>query len=157
MAKDKKLDLFKEVLPALDMRNKDYYAKLSADEKKEIAPYVLMRFMSNAKDTRVADHHLIMVNEIVNRDFSSMSKHPELQWKLLCLCGIGKKQFHPWIAPSKKQARSKLQTALHKLKPHYKLDELELLEELMTEDEKVELFRSAGYEDKEIKELCKTK
>jgi hypothetical protein len=157
MAKGKKLDLFNQVLPNIDRRNKDYYATLSEDEKKEISPYVLMRFMSHVKQQNLVDHHLIMINEIVNRDFSVFSKHPELQWKLLCLCGIGTKQFHPWIAPGKKQAKSKVQQALYDLKPHYKTDELELLEQLMTEEEKVELFQSAGYTDKEIAELCKTK
>jgi len=153
--KGKKLDLFKVVLPNIDLRNMDYYASLSAEEKKEIAPYVLMRFMSNVKQPNLVDHHLIMVNELVNHEFSSLSKHPELQWKLLCLCGVGTKQFHPWIAPSKKQTKSKVQQALHQLKPHYKQDELELLESLMTVDEMREMFLSAGYEDKEINELCK--
>ena len=157
MAKGKKLDLFKVVLPQIDLRNKDYYASLSAEEKKEISPYVLMRFMSSVKQQSLVDHHLIMVNEIVNRDFSCFSKHPELQWKLLCLCGAGTKQFHPWVPPGRKQAKSKVQEALFKLHPHYKSDDLDLLEELMTDDEKTELFRSAGYDDKEIAELCKTK
>ena len=154
-AKDKKLDLFKEVLPNIDLRNKEYYSQLSDDQKKEISPYVLMRFVSSVKQQSLVDHHLIMVNEIVNREFSSLSKHPELQWKLLCLCGIGTKQFHPWIAPGKKQTKSKLQQALSELKPHYKRDEIELLEQVMTKEDKVELFQSAGYTDKEIKELCK--
>lgn len=157
MAKERKLDLFKEVLPAIDMRNKDYYASLDKEKQKEIAPYVLMRFMSNVKQSNLVDHHLLMVNEIVNREFSSISKHPELQWKLLCLCGVGSKQFHPWIAPPKKQARSKVQQALQELKPHYKQDELDLLEEIMSEEDMRELFLSAGYDDKEIEELCKTK
>lgn len=155
MAKERKLDLFNQVLPNLDKRNKDFYASLSDDEKKEIVPYVLMRFMSSVKNANLVDHHLIMVNEIVNREFSSLSKHPELQWKLLCLCGAGSKQFHPWVAPGKKKAKSKLQQALADLKPHYKTDELELLEQIMTKEDKKELFQAAGYTDKEIKELCK--
>lgn len=153
--KEKKLDLFKEVLPNIDCRNKNYYSQLDEDQKKEISPYVLMRFMSSVKQQNLVDHHLIMINEIVNREFSSLSKHPELQWKLLCLCGAGTKQFHPWIAPGKKQTKNKLQQALQELKPHYKSDELDLLEEIMTEDDIKETFRSAGYTDKEIDEICK--
>jgi hypothetical protein len=156
-ATGKKLDLFKVVLPQIDLRNKDYYAALSADEKKEISPYVLMRFMSHVKQQNLVDHHLTMVNEIVNRDFSVFSKHPELQWKLLCLCGIGTKQFHPWIPPGKKQAKSKVQEALYSIYPNYKTDELELLESLLTLDEMTELFVAAGYSDKEVSDLCKTK
>lgn len=156
-AKGKKLDLFKVVLPQIDLRNKDYYATLTADEKKEISPYVLMRFMSHVKQQSLIDHHLIMVNEIVNRDFSVFNKHPELQWKLLCLCGIGSKQFHPWLAPGKKQTKSKVQEALYAIYPHYKTADLELLEELLTLDEMTELFVAAGHSDKEVSELCKTK
>lgn len=151
-----KLDMFKQILPALDRRDKHFYASLSDDEKKEFVPYVAMRFMSSvAKHSAI--EQLIMVNELVNHEFNTIGKHPELQWQLLALSGLGKSQFHSWIAPPRKVAKSKFQQVLLDQYPHYKSDEITLLDNLMTDDEKLEFLIGYGYTDKEIKEICPTK
>ena len=31
-----------------------------------------------------------MVNELVNKNFEEVYKHPELQWLLMSMCGTGK-------------------------------------------------------------------
>ncbi len=140
-------------LPAMDLRDKEFYTNLSEEHKKEISLWLLMRYMSSSQGD--AEHHIMMVNDIVNSNFSVISKHPELQWKLLALCGTGKKQFHPWIPPPRGVKKNKLEQALSDLNPLMKSDELELFQRINTKEDFEEYFRDNGYDDKAIKELLK--
>lgn len=140
-------------LPAMDYRNMDFYSDLSAEHKKEISLWVLMRYMSSSQGD--AEHHLMMVNDLVNQNFNVISKHPELQWKLLAMCGTKKKQFHPWIAPPKGVKKNKLEQALIDINPLLKDDELELLLKINTAEDFRQYFKENGYDDAVIKELLK--
>ncbi len=140
-------------LPAMDFCNKDFYKNLSVEHKKEISIWVLMRYMSSSQNH--SEHHLLMVNDLVNSNFNSLSKHPELQWKLLTLCGTNRKQYHPWIPPGRGAKKNKLEQALVDLYPLLKDDEIELLLTMNTKDDLVHFFKENGYDDKTIKELFK--
>jgi hypothetical protein len=75
------------------------------------------------------------------------SKHPKLQWQILCQCGnTGKKEFHPWIGL--KRSSSKEVEFLKKLYPNMKEDEVELLARIST---KKELNKLAEEHDINIK------
>lgn len=143
----------KEMLTAIDRNDKSFYSRLDDDQKKAFSPWLAMRYASSSKG--YAEAYLLMVNDLVNRDFGDLYKHPELQWKLLAICGVGSNQFHPWIKPGKKKTKSKIQEILAKCYPHAKMDELEMLESMTTKPELKEYLRSAGYTDKEIKETVK--
>lgn len=140
-------------LPAMDLRDMDFYKNLSVEHKKEISLWVLMRFMSSSQ--KEPEHHLMMVNDLVNNNFSNLSKHPELQWKLLALCGTGVKQFHPWIAAPKGVKKNPLEEAILSYYPLIKDDELEMLLEINTQEDLKSFFKENGYDDKAIKELFK--
>lgn len=140
-------------LPAMDYRNMNFYRDLSDEHKKEISIWVLMRFMSSSQGD--AEHHIMLVNDIVNVNFNSLSKHPELQWKLLALCGTNKKQYHPWIAPPKGVKKNRVEEALTEIFPLMKDDDLELLLTLNTREELEQFFKENGYDDKTLKELFK--
>lgn len=140
-------------LPAMDYKNLDFYKNLSEEHKKEISLWILMRYMSSSQQH--AELHLTLVNDIVNVNFSTIAKHPELQWKLLALCGTGKKQFHPWIPPGKKKKKNKLEELLMQLHPLMKDDDLALLQHINTLDDFAEYFKANAYDDKTIKELLK--
>lgn len=85
MAKEYKLDLFKQTLPAIFNCKLDFYEKLTDEEKKEISPRVLMRWLSGFEPTHVAG--LDFINTNLNRNIDILGNHPELQWKLLCAVG----------------------------------------------------------------------
>lgn len=140
-------------LPAMDYRNMDFYENLSDEHKKEISLWVLMRYMSSSQNN--AAHHIIMVNDIVNHNYSSLTKHPELQWKLLALCGTKRKQFHPWIAPPRGAKKNKLELEILKHYPLMKNSDLEFLQEINTKADWEEFFRDNGMDDKSIKDLLK--
>lgn len=140
-------------LPAMDYKDKDFYKNLSDEHKKEISLWVLMRYMSSSQGD--AEQHLTIVNDVVNMNFAALSKHPELQWKLLTLCGTNKKQFHPWIPPGKKAKKNRLEEALTKFFPLMKDAELEMLQQINTKEDFEQFFRDNAFDDKTIKEIFK--
>ena len=103
-SKPRTLDLFKQVLPALDTRSKTFFENLKNEQKKEFSPWLVQRYLSSAESANnaIIEHYLIMTNEIVNVNFSEV-KDPEMIWKLMSMVGIGKSLKHPYIAPSTKR------------------------------------------------------
>lgn len=148
-----KLDLG-QTLYALDTRNLDYYNNLSEDDRKSYVPLILMRFMSSAPNQgELHEYHLLSVNEIVNQDFWTLSKHPELQHQLLSLCGIGKKQFHSWIPGAKKLNSSKLQKFIFSVHPDLNSLEYGIFIKNNSVEEIEQLAKDYALDDKEIKDI----
>lgn len=137
----------------MDMRNFDFYASLTDEQKKEISIWILMRYMSSS-NSDVIDH-LLTVNDFVNHNFNDLSKHPELQWKLLAVCGTGKKQFHPWIPPPRGKKKNKLQSVLSEIFPLLRSDELDLILKINSKEEIKEFLIDYGLEEKQVKEILK--
>ena len=93
----------KDVCLAIDKRNKKFYNSLDSEQQKKFSTWLYMRYASSVDSPIFRDHYLQMVNDLVNVNFSDLKNHVELQWLLMSLCGIGKKQFHPWIKPGKRK------------------------------------------------------
>ena len=148
-----KLDLG-ATLYAIDLRDKDYYNRLSDDDKKQYAALVLMRFVSSAPNQGgLHEYHLDAVNEVVNKDFWTLSKHPELQHKLLTVCGMGKKMYHGWIPMSKRQNANKIRDFFNTTNPGLSDLEFDILLKEHTKDTFKDLLHEYGTQDKEVKEL----
>lgn len=95
--KKKFLDL-KPLLRSMDVRDKRYYAKLSPEDKKLFSAFLVMRYASSVDAEQFfQEHYVDSVNTLVNMNFWTLSKHPDLQWKLLSMCGSTKPMFHPYI------------------------------------------------------------
>ena len=149
-----------QMLYNLDIGNSKWYEQLEGELKKGFSPYVAMRFASSIKASKLLQETYIEnVNEFCNKHFSILQRHQDdsiLFWKLLCLCGVGKKMFHPWIkAPKGKGKKTKLFEFLQTLYPNYKNDEITLLFNILDKTEIKQLARDAGLDDKEIKLLIK--
>ena len=144
----------------LDVDNKEWYEGLDSELKKTFSSYVSMRFASSVKSNKILQESYIeSVNEFCNKYFSTIQKHEGdslLFWKLLCLCGSGQKQFHPWLkAPKGKGKKTKIFDFLQSCYPNYKNDEIETLINVLDKKEIKELAKQAGLDDKEIKLLIK--
>lgn len=144
----------REMLNALDKNDFDFYSRLDKEQKKAFSPWLAMRYASSASGTD-AYHYLLMVNDIVNVDFSSLKRHPELQWKLLATCGIGHTSYHKYIQPGKKKIKPKLHKFLVELYPALNEHERDLLLAINDKDDLTQLAKDNGFNDKEIKELLK--
>lgn len=153
VAKTWKLDLNK-VLMAIDTRDRGFYSRLTADEKKEANPWKLMRFMSSSVQS--PERYLTRTNKIINCRFGAIPKeHIELQWLLLTACSSGKSVKHVWIPPSRKALKNRLEEALIQLNPRMKDDELALWQKINTKADFIQYFKDNAFDDNTIKEIFK--
>jgi hypothetical protein len=145
----------KQLLESIDLNQKDFYTQLSEEQKKSFSGWLAMRFTSSCQ--QYPEHYLIMVNELVNTDFSSFKNHPELLWKLLCLCGAGIKTYHPWIPPSGKKSKNALRETLHESFVHLNSDEIDILLEINDNETFKQYFKDNGYQDDQIEKIFEGK
>lgn len=149
---NKHLDLFKEMIPALDAGMKDLWNAAGEDGQKEIKGdlWNLNRYMSSVKGSYEKQALAVFrVNEYYNKNWAVLgNKHPELQWQILCQCGnTGKKEFHPWIKLNRKTDLSdKSVNLLSKIYPNMKIDEVKLLARIYTTKELKQLAEEHGIE-----------
>lgn len=151
------LDIFK-TLSAMDSRNYDYFSNLTDQEKKGFAPIVAMRWLSAVKGSNLENEfYLNMTNELVNKHLwdSSLTKHPELVYKLMAACGIGSNKRHEWIKGFSKQKHSKFVEFLKIYYPSASKDELNYLIEINSKEQLMSLVNDSGLQDDEIKILAK--
>ena len=152
MAKKPQIPL-KDVLAAIDKKDRNFYNRLNDDQRKAFSAWMMMRYCSSVQG-RDAANYIYLTNELVNFQFMEVSKHPELQWLLLSACGTGKIQFHPYLKPpNAKKKKNKVSEFLYGLYPHSKPEDIELMIKLNTNEELKALAYDYGYDDKTIKDI----
>jgi|AntRauTorcE11897_2_1112592.scaffolds.fasta_scaffold00046_15 hypothetical protein len=99
---ENKVDIF-EVLTKVDQFDLAYFRELNDAQKKSLAPYTLMLWMSGCKSKL----QLQKVNMFMNRYLFdiSMTDHRELFFYLACISSDGKKKRYNWI---KKNGKGKV-------------------------------------------------
>lgn len=151
---NKHIDLFKEIIPAVDMDLKELWDAATDEGRKEIKGdfWNLNRYISNVKSSNkeLQEHYLLTVNEFYNKNWNAIQKHPKLVWQTLCLCSHPSKkpQFHEWI-PLKKQKNKKVEF-LSELFPNMKISDVETLATVTTDKEIKQYCESLGWDKKEI-------
>ena len=92
-----KLDIKRE-LSAVDLKNYNFYDKLTDEEKKVFSPYILMRYTASVQGDRdIQEWFLERTNEMVNKNHWDLSKnHKSLLWKLFAATGAGVNCYHRW-------------------------------------------------------------
>jgi len=156
MGKNKHVDLFKDMIPAVDGGFKELWdADGVTDEgRKEIKGdlWNLNRYISSVKSNNreLQEHFVLTVNEFYNKNWNDISKHPKLQWQTLCLCAheSRKTQFHEWI-PLKKEKNKKIEF-LAGLFPDMKMSDVETMSEITTDKEIKEYCESLGWDKKTV-------
>ena len=161
MGKNTHVDLFKDMIPAIDLNIKELWDASTEAGRKEIIGdlWNLNRYISNVKSNNkdVVEHYIVAVNEYYNKNWFIIQKHPKLQWMLLCMCSYdGKTTFyHEWVGNKKKETTSKKEKFLQLLYPDRKLDELELLASKYSDKTIKKLAKELGMNDTEIKNQFK--
>lgn len=152
MAKEK-LPL-KDILAAIDMGAKEVWDELSDEEKKQVNFWLLNRYVSSVKGNREKQELAVFkTNEYYNKNWNVFgTRHPKLQWQLLCQAGgTGNVEFHQWIGFKKKtDSSSKAVKFLLEVYPNMKRDEVEYLARTSTKAELRKLAEDLGYERKDI-------
>ena len=100
-----------EAITAIDKKDYGYYDRLTPEQQRKFVPFMMINWISVVKGKKeLAQYYLQSVDHHANKYLfnENVSKHPKLQWLMLCAAspGIGK-QFHAWI-PHIKAGVSKL-------------------------------------------------
>ena len=154
MGKNKHIDLFRDMIPAVDQGIKELWEAAPEEGRKEIKGdlWNLNRYISNVKssDRELKEHFLLTVNEFYNKNWNGISKHPKLQWQTLCVCRDPKKEtrFHEWI-PLKKEKNKKVEF-LAELFPNMKMSDVETMAAITTDKEIKEYCENLGWDKKQI-------
>ena len=154
MGKNKHVDLFKDMIPAVDMGLKELWDAATEDGRKEIKGDLgnLNRYISNVKssNSELQEHYLMAVNEFYNKNWNDIAKHPKLQWQTLCACSHESKKshFHEWLGL--KREKNKKEEFLAELFPNMKRADIETLATITTDKEIKQYCESLGWDKKEI-------
>lgn len=132
-----KLDIFKQVLPAIDLKNYNFYDELTSEEKKAFSAFMGLKWGATVSgDTVLQHYYLASMNHHANKHMFDINKHPKLQWLTLVAGSpnFGKQQ-HQWVSiKSNKESKTTkdIKTELRKIYPHYNDLEIELLSKITT-------------------------
>jgi hypothetical protein len=154
MGKNKHVDLFKDMIPAVDMGIKELWDAASEEGQKEIKGdfWTLNRYISNVKSNNreLQEHYLLTTNEYYNKNWNDIQKHPKLVWQTLCRASHESKkaQFHEWI-PLKKE-KNKKEEFLAELYPNMKRADIEALAAITTDKEIKQYCEGLGWDKKAI-------
>lgn len=153
---DEELNLF-EVLDALDRKDYGYYDRLPEAKQKKFAPFVLIQWMSAVKGNAGIQSYYVMNTDYTANKYllnEYVSKHPKLQWLMLCAAspGLGK-QFHQWIPNIKlKVAKLEEPAKLKDIKDYYKkiypkagADDISAVAEAFVQDHKKKCYLADLY------------
>jgi hypothetical protein len=157
MAKNKHVDLFKDMIPAVDMGIKELWDAATEEGRKEIKGdfFTLNRYISNVKgETREEQEYFVLsVNEYYNKNWAVIQDHPKLVWQTLTLCHHPSKKtyFHEWI-PLKKEANKKVKF-LADIFPNMKMSDVETLAAVTTDKEIKEYAKDLGWDKKQIADI----
>ena len=135
----------------LDLKNRDFYDSLDAEERKKFSTFLMLRWSSCVEGSQeLQEYYVQSCNHYLNKHFFTLSRHPKLQW--LCSTavspGMGAPR-HDWIATKKKEAgASTKRKALATMFPHYKDDEIDVMMQIVTQKEIDAYHKSAGVDKK---------
>ena len=153
MTKEFKLDIF-ETLSAIDRRDGNFLQSQPDEIQKAFVPRVVLRWASSVNGPN-AEYYIEATNQFVNVDMDSLSDHPELQYRLMAMCGIGSKLRHNWIPITKSKSRSptKLHEFLAEYHPLASSTELDQLLNMHSREDFVQLLQDAALNQSDTKEL----
>lgn len=117
-------DLF-EALAALDRKDYGYFDTLTPEQQKKFVPFMMVQWMSAVKGAANLQAYYLMSTEATANKYllnDHLSKHPKLQWMMLCAAspGVGK-QFHQWIPQIRdKVSKLKEEPTVKEMKEYFK-------------------------------------
>lgn len=144
---DYKLDIFQEVLPAIDRHDYDFLSRQDADRQKGFHGPVVLRWASMLRNASqdMTDIMLMMVNSRANLDFFAIADHPDLQWRLLATCGLHMSTRHEWSnMPVRARPTSAVHAFLGAYWPEANAAEIDILIRSFTRESFEVFVRSCG-------------
>lgn len=140
----------------MDQRQKDWLERQPEDTQKEFRAPVVLRWASAVEDGPEAEYQLLAMNEVVNQHLWQLSAYPDLVFRLMASCGLGRKLRHQWIGmPEKAALGGKAKDLLARFHPSANDTELLMLLRLMSTEDFKAFVQTAGCAPDEEKEAIK--
>ncbi len=148
--KEKALDLW-WALGQLDRKNHNLWNELNEDQRKEVSPYMMLRWLGGCSDPE----QIIKLGTIGTSCIFELGQHKELLLGILTACTTGDSKRYKWVGykgESKKGSKALALVAQVYSQPlRHAADTLKLL----SADDLLELAQGQGWQADEIKELKK--
>jgi hypothetical protein len=150
VATEKALDLW-WALSQLDRKNHNLWNELNEDQRKEVSPYMMTRWLAGCSDP----DQLIKLGTIMTSCVFELGQHKELLVGLLAACTSGDTKRYKWVAYKASSGKTSkalelVATAFNQPLRHA-VDTLALY----SKDELLELAHEQGWQKEEIKDLQK--
>jgi len=143
---ERQLDLW-SFLAQLSKRDLTAYDRLTDEQKKEAAPFVIMRWLTGTADAA----QIVRLNTFVNPYAFSLGQEKGLLFKLLAASCTGKGGRYSWLkAPGAKVARLRLDV----IKEYYGVSTKEAATyTTIGDDTIVEMAEELGWDDEQLRKL----
>jgi hypothetical protein len=142
------LDLFKQVIPAIDNKDYSFYDSLSTTQLSEFQSVLIMQWGANVDDSDpvLLHYYLASMNHHANKNFFNVYKHPKLQW-LMIVAGSPKfgNYRRKWI--SKKRSKNKfsdIKKQLRVIYPTYKENDIDVLSTMVSKKDLTQYAKDRG-------------
>ena len=154
-----------EAIAAVDQKDYGYFDRLSPEIQAKFSPYMLLLYVSSVTGGGDLQNYCLRSLDLhANKHVFSeiVSKHPKLQWLMLCAAspGLGK-QFHPWI-PQIKDRVSKLREEAKvkdikdyftKIYPKGKPEDVLMLSEEFVRQQKRKLYLANKFPEMKVADI----
>ena len=135
---------------AFDRKDRSFYDSLAEEERRKFSPFLMIRWGSSVQGSReLQEFYVIATNERLNKHFFSVNtaQHKKLQWLMATTVSpdLGTHR-HVWIAPKKKEPAGNKRKTLRLMFPDYNDDEIEIMNQIMSDQEIQQWFRDHGQE-----------
>lgn len=155
-----KLDLF-AVLGLLDKNELAVYPTLRGDadmlkEFEQMVGWLLPQWMTGANSEDDLIYLTLAFNEICNTRWFELSRHPELQAKLLAACGTGRATRHKFFKAKKNKVLTQISNLLSVKYPDIRDDEVLIWCQLNDQKDVKDLAEACGYQKDEVKKVLES-
>lgn len=144
------------VLPAVDRKDTGWWETLKPGQQAKFPAWLYMRYSSSVQGpAAMSCYYLMAVNERVNKRFSTLKKHPKLQYLLMTAASPGMgKQYHPYVQPPRAgKGSTKRRNLIASLFPMINEKEIDVIVATNTDDDIKQYLIQRGWSDKEIKKV----
>ena len=145
-----KVDIF-DLLNRISKGEQDVWTSLNEEEQKAVSPLIVMRWLSGTSSIR----QVMYLNTLVNHLIFSLSKHPDLLFKLMTCCTEKKSARYQWIGQKKSGGPKRL--TIKVIQDYYDYSGREAIKvlPLLNKDKIVEMAESLGWEKEDLTKLKK--
>ena len=151
--RERKLSLDR-LFAAMDLKRRDFLTSLDEDERSEFSVYLSLRYISCVEGSpELQTWYLTAANEMINKHYSVINRHPQLQWLLFSSVSPGMgRQRHYWLKGNTLATGSRSHRFLEGLYPHLGEDEIDLMVKINDRSALVDMAKKLGWDDRRIRD-----